>query len=148
MSATEQSTALDGVAATLQPVLLVDDDPTAAATTEAILTRAGYAVASESRGDAVLKLVRTMFMRLVVTELYVPCSEGRCVATVLHGERRARPRLRVIVYTRHRSPEDQAWALATGCDAIIAKTAPPAALVREVRRLDDYSVPAISLLSH
>jgi CheY-like chemotaxis protein len=124
---------------TLQPVLLVDDNPVTAATSETLLASAGYQVASEPRGDAVLRLVRTMYMRMVVTELYVPCAEGPCVATILGGERRRYPRLRVVVLTGHNQPKDRAWAMATRCDVILAKGAAASGLVREVRRLDDYS---------
>jgi CheY-like chemotaxis protein len=134
----------------MQPVLLVDDDPVTAAANETLLARAGYQVAAESRGDAVLRLVRTMFMRMVVSELYVPCAEGPCVATVLGGERQRYPRLRVVVLTGHYLPKDRAWAMAARCDVILAKGAAASGLVREVRRLDDYSAsirpPAYAML--
>jgi CheY-like chemotaxis protein len=128
----------------LQPVLLVDDDPVTALANEALLASAGYQVAREARGDAVLRLVRTMFMRMVVSELYVPCSEGPCVATILGGERQRYPRLRIVVLTGHYRPQDRAWAMASRCDVILAKGAAASGLVREVRRLDDYaaSLPA------
>ncbi len=133
--------------ATFQPVLLVDDLVAGAASAEVLLAAAGYQVATESRGDAVLRLVRTMYMRMVVTELHVPCGEGTCVATILRGERRRYPRLRVIALTRHCDVGDHAWMLAAGCDVVIAKLDESALLVREVRRLDDYSIPVISLPS-
>ncbi len=132
----------------VQPVLIVDDDPVAAAATEGLLAAGGYRVASEARGDAVLRLVRTMFVRLVVAELYVPCAEGRCVATVLGGDRARYPRLRVILYTRHTRAEDVTWAFGVGAEAVLQQSTSPAtlqssqrsALLRQVRRLDESAL--------
>ena len=120
----------------LTPVLVIDDEPTGEARTLGWLTRAGYPTAAESDGDAVLRLVRTELMRLVVSELYIPCSEGACVVTALKQDRTRLPRLRVLVHSRHTAPADDAWALAAGCDAVLHKPASAAACVREVRRLE------------
>jgi CheY-like chemotaxis protein len=120
----------------LTPVLVVDDEPAGAATTLGWLAGAGYPTAAESAGDAVLRLVRTEVMRLVVSELYIPCGEGACVVTALKQDRTRLPRLRVLVYSRHTAAADDAWALAAGCDALLHKPASAAACVREVRRLD------------
>ena len=118
------------------PVLVIDDEPAGAATTLGWLAGAGYPTAAESDGDAVLRLVRTEVMRLVVSELYIPCGEGACVVTALKQDRTRLPRLRVLVHTRHTAAADDAWALAAGCDALLHKPASAAACVREVRRLD------------
>jgi CheY-like chemotaxis protein len=120
----------------LTPVLVIDDEPVGAATTLGWLAEAGYPTAAESDGDAVLRLVRTEVMRLVVSELYIPCGEGACVVTALKQDRTRLPRLRVLVYSRHTAAADDAWALAAGCDAVLHKPASAAACVREVRRLD------------
>jgi CheY-like chemotaxis protein len=123
------------------PVLVVDDDPGAAVTTRATLAAGGYAVAVEAAGDAVLRLVRESLIRLVVAELYVPCSEGPCVVAALKQDRMRLPRLRVLVYTRHAAPADLGWALDAGADAIVPKAARAGVLLREVGRLLD-GVPA------
>jgi two-component system C4-dicarboxylate transport response regulator DctD len=120
-----------------RPLLLVDDDEHSARATEARLVRAGYLVATETRGDAVLKLVRTLFMPLVVTELDIPCADGPCLATVLGRERHRFPRLRVVVLTRHGGPADIVRAIAARCDAICAPGWPGASIVASLRRLDD-----------
>ena len=101
------------------PVLVIDDEPAGAATTLGWLAGAGYPTAAESAGDAVLRLVRTEVMRLVVSELYIPCGEGACVVTALKQDRTRLPRLRVLVHTRHTAAADDAWALAAGCDALV-----------------------------
>jgi DNA-binding NarL/FixJ family response regulator len=75
-------------------------------------------------------------MRLVVSEIYIPCSEGRCVVTALKHERAQLPRLRVLVHSRHTAPEDLEWALAAGGDAVVGKPTASDVLLREVRRLD------------
>lgn len=118
------------------PVLVIDDDPLGAATTLGWLSGAGYPTAAEAVGDSVLRLVRTEVMRLVVSELYIPCAEGACIVTALKQDRTRLPRLRVLVHTRHTTAADDAWALAAGCDGVLHKPGSAAALVREVRRLE------------
>lgn len=118
------------------PVLVVDDDPAGAATTLGWLAGAGYPTAAERDGDAVLRLVRAELMRLVVSELYIPCAEGPCLVTALKRERARLPRLRVLVHSRHTAAADDVWALAAGGDAVLHKPASTDALVREVRRLE------------
>lgn len=127
------------------PVLVIDGDPAGAATTLGWLAGAGYPTAAEPDGDAVLRLVRAELMRLVVSELYVPCAEGPCVVAALKQERARLPRLRVLVHSRHTDAADDAWALAAGCDGVLHKPGSAAALVREVRRLagDDAVEPAV-----
>ena len=143
MMTKEQDTAPAGAAGAYAPpadgsppVLVVDDDPAGATTTLGWLAGAGYPTAAESAGDAVLRLVRASLMRLVVSELYVPCAEGACVVTALKLDRTRLPRLRVLVHSRHTAPTDDAWALAAGCDAVLHKPGSARALAREVRRLD------------
>ena len=117
-------------------VLVIDDAARDAATTLARLARVGYPVVAEADGNAVLLLVRTEAMRLVVSELYIPCAEGACVVTALKQERARLPQLRVLAHSRHTGPADDAWALAAGCDGVLHKPGSAASLVREVRRLD------------
>jgi CheY-like chemotaxis protein len=116
-------------------VLVVDDDPAAGAATQATLSSGGYAVTAEAAGDAVLRLVRASMVQLVISELHVPCTEGRCVIAALKGDRLRLPRLRVLVLTRHTSPDDLEWALGVGADAVVRKPASEAVLLREVARL-------------
>jgi CheY-like chemotaxis protein len=118
------------------PVLVIDDDAVGVTTTLRWLAAVGYPTAAEADGDAVLRLVRAEVMRLVVSELYIPCAEGACVVTALKRDRARLPRLRVLVHTRHTAPADDAWALAAGCDGVLHKPGSAAALVREVRRLE------------
>jgi CheY-like chemotaxis protein len=117
-------------------VLVVDDDESGSAATAVILAHGGYASTRESDGDAVLRLARSDVLRLVVSELYIPCAEGRCVITALKLDRRRLPRLMVLAYSRHTAPADDQWALSAGCDSLLHKPAPAADLIREVRRLD------------
>jgi CheY-like chemotaxis protein len=128
---------IGGLTAPTPPVLVVDDDVAGTAATRATLAGGGYAVAAEAEGDAVLRLVRASFVGLVVSELYIPCAEGRCVVAALKGERRRLPRLRVLVHTRHTSPADLEWALGAGADAVVPKPVRTGILLREVGRLLD-----------
>jgi two-component system, OmpR family, response regulator ResD len=118
------------------PVLVIDDEPAGARVTLDWLAAAGYPTAAAADGDAVLRLVRAELMRLVVSELYIPCAEGVCVVDALKRERARLPRLRVLVHSRHTAPADDAWALAAGCDAVLHKPGSARALLREVRRLE------------
>ena len=117
------------------PVLVIDDDPQGAAATQLLLTGGGHQVASQADGDEVLRLVRASLMAMVVSELYIPCSEGPCVVTALKQDRTRLPRLRVLVYTRHTSAEDVEWALAAGADTVVYKPAADHVVLREVDRL-------------
>ena len=121
------------------PVLVIDDEPSGSDATIELLIEGGYPATSESDGDAVLRLVRSEVMRLVVSELYIPCAEGRCVIGALKRDRTRLPRLRVLAYSRHVGAADDDWALAAGADAVLHKPALSGALVREVDRLDGRS---------
>jgi CheY-like chemotaxis protein len=122
-------------------VLVVDDVAAGAAATESILAREGIGVAREPAGDAALRLVRGSLVRLVVSELYIPCADGTCVVAALKQERTRLPRLRVLVHTRHGTPADLEWALAAGADAVVPKPAREVVLLREVRRLMNGAPP-------
>src|SRR5687767_5978287 len=82
------------------PVLVIDDEAADVATTLGRLAEAGYSVVAEWDGDAVLRLVRADLMRFVVSELYVPCTEGMCVVAALKRDRTRLPRLRVLAHSR------------------------------------------------
>jgi CheY-like chemotaxis protein len=117
------------------PVLVIDDEPRGP-TTQRWLAEAGYQTTAVIEGDSVLRLVRAELTRLVVSELYIPCTEGACVVAALKSDRMRLPQLRVLVHSRHTGPADDAWALEAGCDGLLHKPASADALVREVRRLD------------
>ncbi len=127
------------------PLLLIEPVPAEAADTRTALETGSYVVVQVADGDAALRVVRATLMRCVVSELYIPCSEGRCVIAALRGDRTRLPRLRVLAYTRHHTPEDRTWALDAGADGVLAKPASAAVLLREVRRLDALDPPAPTL---
>jgi CheY-like chemotaxis protein len=128
-----------GPATAAAPVLVIDDEASGSTATMALLAASGYPTTAESDGDAVLRLVRTEVMRLVVSELYIPCAEGRCIIAALKRDRTRLPRLRVLAYSRHATTADDEWALAAGSDAVLHKPAPDNLLLREVDRLDGRS---------
>jgi DNA-binding NarL/FixJ family response regulator len=121
------------------PTLILDDDPAQGATTLATLVAGGFPAVAESKGDAALRHARSSLTRLMVSELYVPCAEGKCVVAVLKGDRARLPRLQILVHTRHSTAVDTDWALEAGCDALVPKSASAVVLVRELRRLDGFA---------
>jgi len=126
----------------ISPILVVDDNPAAAAAAAATLVAAGLPARCDIDCEAALRFVRAERVRVLVSEIYVPCSEGPCVVAVLKGDRHRLPRLRVLVHSRHTRPEDIEYAFANGADAFVPQTAPDEVLLREIRRLtalDDQS---------
>ncbi len=117
-------------------MLVVDDDPSAAGLLAALLADLGLPAMTAADGDAALHAARSTPVRLVVSEIYVPCSEGTCVVAALKQDRHRLPHLRILVHTRHASPADLAYALANGADVFVPKSAPRDVLLREVHRLD------------
>jgi CheY-like chemotaxis protein len=115
--------------------LVIDDEPRDAARTRRWLTDAGYATVAAADGDAVLRLVRDGVIRLVVSELYVPCAEGRCVVAALTEDRARHPWLRVLAHSRHTTSADDAWARAARCDGIYHKPGCADAFLVELRKL-------------
>lgn len=122
-------------------ILVVDDQPAALESVLSRLVAAGFATTVAYDGDGALRRVRSQQTHLVVSELYVPCAEGRCVIAALARDRVWLPQLRILVHTRHELPEDDAWALAAGADGVLHKSADVNALLGAVRRLDamDYA---------
>jgi CheY-like chemotaxis protein len=59
------------------PVLVIDDDPAAAATTLAWLAGVRYPIVAEPDGDAVLRLARAGGLRLVVADSTSRAPRGR-----------------------------------------------------------------------
>ena len=123
------------------PLLIVDDVTAEGAATAAQLAGEGYPALQERDGDVVLERVRNAVVRLVISELHIPCSEGPCLVAALKKERGRLPRMRVLVHTRRTSEADVAWALDAGADGLVPKGAPAAILLREVRRLDGVERP-------
>lgn len=119
------------------PLLVVDDLPADLESTLVRLVRAGYSATVASDGDGALRRVRGQPTRLLVAELFVPCTEGPCVVTVLKRERARLPRLRILVLTRHVGAADEAWAIASGAEGVLHKSSGDEALVRELQRLDE-----------
>jgi CheY-like chemotaxis protein len=83
------------------------------------LTYAGYRVRLAGTGDELLREAGSEDVSLVIAEVGLPCSEGRCAIAAL----KRTPELRhipVLAYSAPARAMDEARALASGADRFLA----------------------------
>ena len=101
-------------------VLIVESNAEARAELRATLEADGYTVIATSGADDALAIVDNPRINLVVTELYLPNRNSRCLLHAICAPPSAR-RAKVLAYTRHGRARDRAWAAASGADAYVLK---------------------------
>jgi CheY-like chemotaxis protein len=117
-------------------VLIAHADPEAIAALATALAADGYPYLSTSDGDAACALARLPGVALVVSDLYLPAAGGPCLVRALRRDAtRAVREVPILVFTRRVTPDDCAWAMAEGGDAILGVPAPPASVVAAIRRM-------------
>jgi two-component system response regulator HydG len=99
-------------------VLVVDDDPTIAATFSAILRGEGYEVATAGTGAEAVQRVRERPFDLVVLDLVMPGMDG---LTTLERLRALDPRAAVIILAADVEPRSEVAALGLGAAAVLLK---------------------------
>jgi DNA-binding response OmpR family regulator len=113
-------------------VVLADDDPDWAASLSELLREAGYRVEIASDGEQALDLIERSAPAVVVLDLHMPRLDGLSLLRELRRSAFDRPVLLV-------SAEDRAGfiadAMTAGAAAYLRKPAPPALVLRSVRRL-------------
>jgi nitrogen regulation protein NR(I) len=88
--------------ATAPKILLIEDDPSAAAALERVLRDEDYHVSVAARGDSGLAQAREMEFDVVVSDFKLPGLNGLEVIRQLHA---AKPRLPIILMTAHGTTE-------------------------------------------
>jgi nitrogen regulation protein NR(I) len=88
--------------ATAPGILLIEDDPSAAAALERLLREEDYRVSTASRGDTGLAQARERDFDLVISDFKLPGLNGLEVIRQLHA---AKPRLPIILMTAHGTTE-------------------------------------------
>ena len=83
-------------------ILLIEDDPSAAAALHRVLMDEGYSVDLEARGDTGLGQAQSTDFDLVITDLKLPGLNGLDLVRQLHA---AKPRLPIILITAHGTTE-------------------------------------------
>ncbi len=115
-----------------ETVLIVDRDADTREILELALQRAGFHTLAHEDGAEVLPLLGAV--DCVITDLYVPARDERCLVRAIkqHPLYRDVP---VIVYTTRLAPNDREWAERQRCDVLLAKPTSIATVVEHVRAL-------------
>lgn len=112
-------------------VLLVEDDAPLAKLVCTALSRAGYEVVTEPRGDRVGRRVRELEPDLIILDLMLPGSDGFAVC------RELRPAFTgpILMMTALGEEEDQVAGLRIGADDYVVKPVRPRLLLARVEAL-------------
>jgi len=115
-------------------ILVIDDDEHFRSYLEALLVRAGYTARSLSNGRELMKLLDREPVDVIVTDLYMPFTDG---IEVVCAVRRSRPDLPIIGVTGGRGslaePCIQAMRV-LGASNVIAKPLDAPAFLKMVER--------------
>lgn len=115
-------------------VLIADRDPDTREILALALERAGYRPLSARDGPAALALLDVEAVTLVITELYLPCGEEKCLVRAIrrHPIHRDVP---VIAYSARVAAADREWAERGGCNLFLPKPTSIGELLGQVRTL-------------
>jgi CheY-like chemotaxis protein len=113
-------------------VLVVDDDPTIAATFKAILASEGYEVATAGNGADAVDLARRAAFDLVLLDLVMPGMDGFAALPLL---RATNPGAAVVILAADVEPDGEVEALGLGAVAILLKPPDVHKLLRMVEEL-------------
>jgi EAL domain-containing protein (putative c-di-GMP-specific phosphodiesterase class I) len=112
-------------------ILVVDDEPAVARTTERVLTREGFAVVvAEGGREAIAKVEATPF-DVIVSDLGMPDMDGRALLRAVRAKDLDVP---FVFLTGQPDLESAIDAVEYGAFGYLVKPAPPAELTRVVRR--------------
>jgi nitrogen regulation protein NR(I) len=115
-------------------ILIVEDDPSTAASLQKVLQAEGYTVDLAARGDTGLAQAREAPYDLVITDLKLPGLGGLQLVAQLHA---AKPRLPIIMMTAHGTTETAIEATKLGAFEYLVKPF-------EAEELLDVVAPAVA----
>ena len=115
-------------------VLLAEDEPNIVASLTFLLERAGFAVASEINGEAVLDMALADPPDVMILDVMLPGLDGMEILRRLRASDAARG-LPVVMLTAKGQREDRENALGAGADMFITKPFSNSELVAAVTRL-------------
>ncbi|HUI57489.1 MAG TPA: response regulator [Bryobacteraceae bacterium] len=101
-------------------VLVVDDNPVNLKLTSTLIARTGCEIAGEASAEAALERIGSFRPLLIVTDIHLSGMDGLELARRVKEKREWR-RIQIIVLTASPSAEEEARALAIGCECYLAK---------------------------
>jgi len=101
-------------------ILLVEPDSTLRASWRVGLQSMGFTLIETGDAASGLRAALANEVALLVTELYLPSDESRCLVRAARSEP-GLSRLKILVVTDHATDDDRAWALTSGADAYLLK---------------------------
>jgi CheY-like chemotaxis protein len=117
-----------------QTVLIVDPNDAARSTLRTTLETEGYTVIESEAPDQALAMVNRSEISLVVTDLYLPTGQDRCLVRAIRQSSALR-RTKVLAYTSHARKADRAWAIAEGANGYVLKQNGASRLLEVVARM-------------
>lgn len=101
-------------------VLLVDPDTHARGLLARQLTTIGCRIVQATDGPTALAFLRAEDVKLVVTELYIPTGDDRCLIQAIRKDKTLR-KTRTLAHTDRSLGADREWAMMAGADAYLIK---------------------------
>lgn len=114
----------------MDPILVVDDDPTVTEVVQAYLQQAGLPTLSASDGGTAIELVAQSDPALIVLDLMMPGIDGLAVCRRVRQER---PTLPIIMLTAMGEEADRIAGLEAGADDYVVKPFSPRELVLRIQ---------------
>ena len=99
-------------------ILLVQERLDSSASLRTRLEDKGYTIVEAADATEAVEIVNGTDVALVVTELYLPIGNSRCLARVI-GRSPALRRTKVLAYTTHGKRVDRNWARRIGADGYV-----------------------------
>jgi DNA-binding response OmpR family regulator len=104
----------------VKTVLLAEPDARLRATWRSGLDAMGFRVRECADGSGALRLALQSEVSVLITELYLPSGDHRCLVRAARHEPGLK-RVKILVVSTHGDEEDRGWALRAGADAYLVK---------------------------
>lgn len=101
-------------------ILLAEPDARLRETWRDGLSAMGFRVLESADAQTALRVALRSEVNLLITELYLPTEDERCLVRAARGERGLR-RVKILVVSDHGASDDRSWALSAGADAYLVK---------------------------